>query len=71
MKQGTSRDTLIAVCLMLVSLVYSSTLKMEATFYFEALVAFQRPARRYVQEDKTPLYARFESVIVLLIGGLL
>jgi hypothetical protein len=35
------------------SLAYSSTLKVEATWYSEISVDFQRTTRRYIPEDKT------------------
>jgi hypothetical protein len=44
--------TRLPVCLMLVSfLAYSSTLKMEVTYFSKISVDFQRTTRRYIPED--------------------
>jgi hypothetical protein len=44
---------LLAACFMLVScLAYSSALKLEATWFSETLVEFQRTTCRYIPEDR-------------------
>jgi starvation-inducible outer membrane lipoprotein len=44
---------LLATCVMLVSCLSSSTLKMEATCSSKTLVNFQWTAQHYIQEDRT------------------
>jgi hypothetical protein len=47
---------------MLISrLAYTLTFKMEAEYFSENLVDFQRPTRRYIQEDNS-LYICFPPV---------
>jgi hypothetical protein len=50
-------------CFILVSnLAYFSTLKMEATCFFETSVDLQRTTRRYISEDRTPHKHRCENL---------
>jgi hypothetical protein len=45
--------SLLAICFMLVSCsACSSTLKLEATYFSETLVVFQRITLRYIPKDK-------------------
>jgi hypothetical protein len=48
----------LATCFMLVSsLAYSSTTKMEATYSSEAYIKFQGTTRHYIQDDETNAYS--------------
>jgi hypothetical protein len=45
---------LLAACLKLISsIIYTSTLKMEATYPSETSIDFQRTTLRYISEDRT------------------
>jgi hypothetical protein len=54
---------LLAICTTLVSsLVYFSTLKMGSTFLCETSAEYFEITRRYISEDRTRYYHRYESL---------
>jgi hypothetical protein len=56
------KEPWLAICFMLAFLlVYSSTLKMEATYSSETTVGFQRTIRRYIPEDRISRNHRHEN----------
>jgi hypothetical protein len=52
--EAGKQAALLAKCFMLIScLAYSSTMMMEATYYSDMSVHFQRTTRLYIPEDRT------------------